>query len=115
MLKPRQGASPPAGEPGVLEEHVRQAGLTPERTDEVEVPYEFPDRATLEQALLAISPVYVVGPEVARRVVRETIETAPDRSGESMARTGSRTGSAIWSPRSRNVAGDALRAVRATL
>jgi len=40
----------------VLEALARQAGLAPERTDEVEVPYEFPDRTTLERALLAIAP-----------------------------------------------------------
>jgi SAM-dependent methyltransferase len=69
-LKPRPGDAPAVGEPGVLEDLARQAGLTPEQADEVEVPYEFPDRATLEDALLAIAPVYGVGPEQAERVVR---------------------------------------------
>jgi hypothetical protein len=52
------------------------AGLTPERTGEVGVPYEFPDRATLERALLAIAPVYHVDPKTAQQVVRDTVETA---------------------------------------
>jgi trans-aconitate methyltransferase len=39
----------------VLEGLARQAGLTPQRADEVEMPYEFPDSATLERALLAIA------------------------------------------------------------
>jgi Methyltransferase domain len=43
---------PPIGEPGVLEDLARRAGLDPERADEVEVPYEFPDRPTLERSLL---------------------------------------------------------------
>jgi hypothetical protein len=54
----------------VLESLARQAGLAPERTGEVEVPYAFPDRATLERALLAIAPVYGVGPELAERFRR---------------------------------------------
>jgi SAM-dependent methyltransferase len=78
-LKPRQGDSPPVGEPGVLEALARQAGLAPERMDEVEVPYELPDRTTLERALLAIAPVYGVSPKVVARVVRTTLETAAER------------------------------------
>jgi hypothetical protein len=38
-LKPRQGESDPIGEPGLLEGLARQAGRTPQRADEVEVPY----------------------------------------------------------------------------
>jgi hypothetical protein len=79
VLKAQQGESHPIGEPGVLEELARQAGLTPQRADQVEVPYEFPDRATLERALLAIAPVYGVDPITARRVVHETVETAAER------------------------------------
>jgi SAM-dependent methyltransferase len=61
-LKPPRPGVPPydpprVGEPGVLEGLARQAGLTPQRADDVDVPYEFPDRATLERALLAIAPV----------------------------------------------------------
>ena len=43
------------------------------------MPYEFPDRTTLERALLAIAPVYGVGPKVAARVVRTTLGTAAKR------------------------------------
>jgi hypothetical protein len=62
-----------------LESLARQAGLAPQRTDEVEVPYEFSDLATLERALLAIAPAYGVGPKAAERVVRDTVETAAER------------------------------------
>ena len=48
-------------------------GLIPERADEVEVPYEFANRMTLESALLAIAPVYGVAPELAQQVVRATV------------------------------------------
>ena len=78
-LKPkRPGATPEFGEPGVLEGLARQAGLAPKGAGKVEVPYEFPDRATLERALLAIAPVYGVGPRVVARVVADTVETAAD-------------------------------------
>jgi hypothetical protein len=75
---PPQGTSryepPPIGEPGMLEDLPRRAGLAPERADEVQVPYEFPDRATLERALLDFAPILRIGPEVAERVVRATVE-----------------------------------------
>ena len=42
-LKASRPSDPlPFGEPGVLEQLARQAGLIPERADEVEVPYELP-------------------------------------------------------------------------
>jgi hypothetical protein len=63
----------------VLEALARRAELTPERAGDVEVPYAFPDRATLEWALLAIAPVYGVGPQGAREVIRNTVETATER------------------------------------
>lgn len=45
---------PPAiGEPGVLEDLTRHAGLDPIRVGEVDVPFVAPDRETLERALLA--------------------------------------------------------------
>jgi SAM-dependent methyltransferase len=74
LKPPRPRDPPPIGEPGVLENLARGSGLAPERADEVEVPYEFPDRVTLERALLAIAPVYGVAPEVAQQVVRRTVE-----------------------------------------
>jgi hypothetical protein len=74
---PPQGASPydppPIGEPGVLDDLARRAGLAPERA-EVEVPYESPDRATLERALLAFAPILRIDPEVVEQVVRRTVE-----------------------------------------
>lgn len=74
-LKSRTSDPLPIGEPGVLEHLAEQASLTPEHADEVEVPYEFADRSTLERALLAISPVYGIAPEVAEEVVRKTVES----------------------------------------
>ena len=62
----------------MLEGLAPQAGLTPERAGEAEVPYEFPDRATLERALLAIVPVYGIAPEVAKQVVRRTVDGPAD-------------------------------------
>jgi hypothetical protein len=41
--------------------------------DEVEVPYQFPDRATPERALFAIAPVY--GIEQDQQLVGKTIES----------------------------------------
>ena len=46
-------AAPPLGQPGVLEDLMRRAGLAVARAGEVEAPYEVPDRPTLERALLA--------------------------------------------------------------
>jgi SAM-dependent methyltransferase len=43
---------PAVGEPGVLEDLARAAGLEPLRADEVDAPYESPDLATLERALI---------------------------------------------------------------
>jgi SAM-dependent methyltransferase len=71
--------APVVGEPGVLEELARRAGLNPKRAEELAVPYEFPDRSTLERALFAIAPVYEVGPEAAERVVRQTVEGPAER------------------------------------
>jgi hypothetical protein len=65
----------PIGEPGVLEDLARRAGLAPERADEVEVPYEFPDRPALERALLDFAPILRIGPDVAEQVVRTTVES----------------------------------------
>ena len=76
---PRPGVRPydppPIGEPGVLEDLARRAGLAPECADEVEVPYEFPDGATLERALLAFAPIYRIDPQLAEQVVRRTVES----------------------------------------
>jgi SAM-dependent methyltransferase len=66
----------PLGEPGVLEDLARKAGLTPERADEVEVPFAFSDQPTLEHALRAIAPVYGIAPPLAEPVVRRTVEAA---------------------------------------
>lgn len=74
---------PPIGEPGVLEDLARRVGLAPERADEVEVPYEFPDRATLERALVAFAPILRIGPDVAERVVEGPLRRMPSRSRRS--------------------------------
>jgi SAM-dependent methyltransferase len=65
---------PPFGEPGVLERLAEQASLRPERAEQVEVPYEFADRSTLERALLAFAPAYGISADVAEQVVRGTVE-----------------------------------------
>ena len=65
---------PDVGEPGVLEGLARQAGLTPERTGEVAVPYSFSDWAALERALLGLTPAYRIDDATATRVIRETVE-----------------------------------------
>jgi SAM-dependent methyltransferase len=78
-LKPPRPSDPPlVGEPGVLEGLARKAGLTPERAGEVEVPYGFSDRATLERALLVIAPVYGIAPALAEPVVRRTVAAAAE-------------------------------------
>jgi hypothetical protein len=59
-------------------EFARGAGLTPEHAGVVDVPYEFSDRSTLENALLAIAPVYGVGAELAEEVVRAKVEPAAE-------------------------------------
>lgn len=43
----------PVGEPGVLEELLRAAGLRPSATGDVAVPYAPPDRRTLERGMFA--------------------------------------------------------------
>jgi SAM-dependent methyltransferase len=50
---PPQPDPPAVGEPGVLEDLAREAGLDPGHAVEVDVPYATPDYATLERALLA--------------------------------------------------------------
>jgi SAM-dependent methyltransferase len=66
----------PIGDPGVLEDLARRAGLTPERADEIEVPYGFADRAALERAVRALAPVHEVAPEDVDPAVAEALERA---------------------------------------
>lgn len=65
---------PPIGEPGVLEGLAEQAGLRPEHAAEVEVPYQFADRAAFERALLAFTPAYSIAPGDAEQAVRAAID-----------------------------------------
>jgi SAM-dependent methyltransferase len=67
------------GEPGVLEDLARQAGLTPERADEVAVPYSFPDWEALERALLGLAPAYRIDAATAVRVIGEAVEERAER------------------------------------
>ena len=72
-LEPPSPPSPPGpaiGEPGVLEELARAAGLDPAQAAEVDVPYEVPDEATLERALL-VDAGGRVGEAAVRRVIAE--------------------------------------------
>lgn len=71
--------APDVGEPGVLEDLARQAGLTPERAEEVAVPYSFPDWAGLERALLGLAPAYRIDGATAARVIREAVEQRAER------------------------------------
>ena len=77
-LKP-QAPGENVGEAGALEEFARQAGLTPERSEEVAVPYSFPDWAALERALLGLTPAYGIDDATAARVIGETVERRAER------------------------------------
>ena len=70
---------PPAvGEPGVVEELCRRAGLDPLRAGEVEVSFEAPDRQTLERALLTPGAVLPAIEQPGERAVREAIAEAAE-------------------------------------
>jgi hypothetical protein len=70
---------PPAvGEPGVLEELHRRAGLAPVGGGQVEVPFEAPDRETLEQALLTPGGVLPAIEHSGEPAVREAIAAAAE-------------------------------------
>jgi SAM-dependent methyltransferase len=76
---------PPAvGEPGVLEELAREAGLRPERAAEVDVPYVTSDYAMLERALVAgagfCSAIERCGEEAVRTTIAEA--AAPFRQAD---------------------------------
>lgn len=70
---------PPIGEPGVLEGLAEQAELRPESVGDVEVPYGFADRATLERALLAFTAAYGIGPADAAGVVEAAVDGPAER------------------------------------
>jgi hypothetical protein len=70
---------PQIGEPGVLEGLAEQAGLRPEGGADVEVPYRFADRATLERALLAFTPAYSIGAADAEQAVRAAVDGPAER------------------------------------
>lgn len=70
--------TPPAfGEPGVLEDLARQAGLEPGEAREIDVPWEAPDRDTLERALLSVGGGYTAAIELAGEdAVRQAVSDA---------------------------------------
>jgi ubiquinone/menaquinone biosynthesis C-methylase UbiE len=78
MLAPPAVATPPppTGEPGVVEELARQAGLEPESSGLVDVPFTAPDQATLEQAMLAPGAVIPVIEHAGEPAVRGAIAAA---------------------------------------
>ena len=79
LQPPPAPGAPPAqavGEPGVLEGLARLAGLRPGRTGEIEVPYELPDQATLERALLAPGGAVPAIEHSGERAVRNAIVEA---------------------------------------
>jgi SAM-dependent methyltransferase len=77
---PAQEAAPverPAiGEPGMLEQLARAAGLAPRRAGDVEVPYEAPDLPTLERALLEGSGFLPAVEHAGEQAVRDAITVA---------------------------------------
>lgn len=71
-----QSDPPAVGEPGVLEELAREAGLRPERTAEVDVPYATPDYPTLERAIVAGAGFHSAIERRGEEAVRKTITEA---------------------------------------
>ena len=71
--QPPEPGRPRLRQAGVLERLAREAGLEPGPAGEVDVPYEVPDQATLERALLIdaemLGVIDAVGEDEARRVV----------------------------------------------
>jgi SAM-dependent methyltransferase len=68
---------PPAvGQPGVLEDLARAAGLRPREAGEVDVPYEVPDQATLERAFLVDAGLLGDGEQAGVETARRTIVDA---------------------------------------
>jgi SAM-dependent methyltransferase len=68
---------PPAiGQPGVLEDLARAAGLAPTHADEVDVPYDLPDQAMLERAFLADAGFLDATEHASVQVARRTIVDA---------------------------------------
>jgi SAM-dependent methyltransferase len=76
FARPQPFDPPPVGEPGVLEDLARHAGLAPEQAGELSVPYAFADAATLERALWAFVPIYSIAPKRAEGAVAATVEAA---------------------------------------
>ena len=77
-------ASSEIGEPGGLEALARRAGLEPGRAGEIEVPYEAPDRETLEQAFLndaAFGALQRLGEAETRRLIAEAAAPFRRRDG----------------------------------
>jgi hypothetical protein len=74
--EPAPNTRPAIGEPGVLEELARAAGLAPRRAGDVEVPYEAPDLPTLERALLAGSGFLPAVEHAGAQAVHDAIAVA---------------------------------------
>lgn len=67
---------PPIGEPGVLEDLCRHAGLEPLQAAHIDVPFHAPDRHTLERALLAPGAVSPAIERAGELAVRGTLVAA---------------------------------------
>jgi SAM-dependent methyltransferase len=76
---PSRSRGPATGEPGVLEDLARAAGLEPERAGDVAVPFEPPDAEALARGLLAPGAVAVAITHSGERAVREAIVAAAER------------------------------------
>jgi SAM-dependent methyltransferase len=71
--RPAGGPGPFAlSPPGVLEELMTRAGLTPAETGYIELPYEYPDQATMLRAQCSSGPAVLA----ARTSGHETVEAA---------------------------------------
>ena len=86
-------ARPAIGEPGVLEELARAAGLAPRRAGDVDVPYEAPDLPTLERALLEGSGFLPRSSTPVSRPCATRSSSRRRRSAGPTAHSGSRTAS----------------------
>jgi SAM-dependent methyltransferase len=75
---PPQPDPPAIGEPGVLEDLAREAGLDPVRAGEVDIPYAVLDRPTLERALLAGAGFHSAIEHSGEGAVRRTIRRAAE-------------------------------------
>lgn len=76
LKTPRAEPAPPLGDPGVLEELGSHTRLVAAHAEDVDVPYAFPDRDALDDALRALVPAYGIGLDVGEPVIPEAVAAA---------------------------------------